>query len=318
MIEIFYEDSQCGPVQGVSAAQKLINVNQVDAIVGAVRSSVTLAIAPIIEQNQVVLISPASTSPKITNAGDYIFRVVPSDALRGKIFAEYIRNDVNLEKVTILAINNEAGLGNKDSFQKRFEELGGKIILTELYEQKAKDVKTQLIKINNKNPQAIVVVSYPEDSILVLKQVKELGISVPLYFQTEALDNISVIKAAGDTAEEVVYILPAESSGNVVEKFKESFKNKFNKEPALYAAEGCDAFNLLIESIKKCGENFDPICFKNKLYKIENYQGASGIITFDNNGDVLKPMAIKKIISGEKIIIKTQIIVQNGQFVFYE
>ena len=228
----------------------IINVDKVDAIIGAVCSSVTLAIAPIVEENKVVLISPASTNPKISEAGDYIFRVVPSDALRGEIFADYIKNDVGLNKVAILYINNEGGVGNRDSFKKKFEELGGKVVAAESYKQGARDVRTQLIKIKNQNPQAIIVVSYPADSVVVLKQAKELGLSLPLYFQTEALEDPSVIQGAGEAAEGVVYILPAEPSGREVEEFRRAFKEKFSKEPALYAAEGFDAFNLIIKAIK--------------------------------------------------------------------
>jgi len=306
-VEVIYEDTQCDPTKGVSAVQKLINIDKVDAIIGAVCSSVTLAIAPIVEKNEVPLISPASTNPKISDVGDYIFRIVPSDALRGEVFADYIKNDVGLNKVAILYINNEGGVGNKDSFKKRFEELGGKIVIIESYAQGTKDVKTQLMKIKNQDIQAIVIVSYPADSVVVLKQAKELGLSLPLYFQTEALEDPSVIQGAGEAAEGVVYILPAEPSGREVEEFRRTFKEKFNKEPALYAAEGFDAFNLIIKAIKDCKTEADlSFCIKDELYTVKNYQGASGTITFDEKGDVLKPMAIKIIENGKKKVLMTK------------
>jgi branched-chain amino acid transport system substrate-binding protein len=306
-VEVIYEDTQCDPAKGVSAVQKLINIDKVDAIIGEVCSSVTLAVAPIMEEKKIPLISPASTNPKISTAGDYIFRVVPSDALRGEIFAEYIKNNVGIDKVAILYINNEGGAGNKDSFKEKFEELGGKIVTIESYQQSATDVKTQLTKIEKQNPRAVIVVSYPADSVIVLKQAKELELNLPLYFQTEALEDPSVIKGVGDAANGVVYILPAEPLGKEVDKFKNAFKEKFNKEPALYAAEGFDVFNLVIKTIKECNAaNSLSQCIKDKLYTIKNYQGASGIITFDKNGDVLKPMAIKIIENGEKKVLMTK------------
>jgi len=300
-VEVIYEDTQCDPAKGVSAVQKLINIDEVDAIIGAVCSSVTLAIAPIVEKSEVPLISPASTSPKISDAGDYVFRVVPSDALRGEVFADYIKNDVGLNKVAILYINNEGGAGNKDSFKKRFEELGGKIVAIESYAQGTKDVKTQLMKIKNQNIQAIVIVSYPADSVIILKQAQELGLSLPLYFQTEALEDPFVLEAAGESANGVIYILQADPSGREVEKFENMFEERFNRAPALYAAEGFDAFNLIIKAIKECKAETDlSSCIKDELYTIKNYQGVSGTITFDGKGDVLKPMAIKKIIENGK------------------
>jgi len=306
-VEVIYEDTQCDPVKGVNAVQKLINVDKVNAIIGAVCSSVTLAIAPIVEKNEVPLISPASTNPKISEAGEYIFRVVPSDALRGQIFADYIKNDAGVNKVAILYINNEGGAGNKDFFKKRFEELGGKIVTIESYAQGTKDVKTQLMKIKNQNIQAIVIVSYPADSVIILKQTKELGLSLPLYFQTEALEDPSVLEAAGESANGVIYILQADPLGKEVEEFEDMFKEKFNRAPVLYAAEGFDAFNLIIEAIKKCKTKTDlSSCIKDELYTIKNYQGASGTTTFDEKGDVLKPMAIKIIENGKKKVLMTK------------
>jgi len=306
-VEVIYENTQCDPTKGVSAVQKLINIDKVDAIIGAVCSSVTLAIAPIVEKNEVPLISPASTNPKISDVGDYIFRIVPSDALRGEVFADYIKNDVGLNKVAILYINNEGGVGNKDSFKKRFEELGGKIVIIESYAQGTKDVKTQLMKIKNQDIQAIVIVSYPADSVIILKQAQELGLSLPLYFQTEALEDPFVLEAAGESANGVTYILQADPLGKEVEKFENMFEEKFNRAPALYAAEGFDAFNLIIKAIKDCKTEADlSFCIKDELYTVKNYQGASGTITFDEKGDVLKPMAIKIIENGKKKVLMTK------------
>jgi branched-chain amino acid transport system substrate-binding protein len=220
------------------------------------------------------------------------------------MFAEYIRSDLGLDRVAILYINNESGMGAKDSFKNKFEVSGGIVNSIESYEEKARDMKTQLLKISKENPQAIIVISYPFDTIIIVKQVKELGISLPLYFQTESPEDPSVIQGAGEAINDVIYILPAEPSGNVVAEFGRKFQEKFNKKPALYAAEGYDAFNLILDSVEICKKDFTHNCIKEQLYKIKNYQGASGIITFDKNGDVIKPMAIKKIVDGEKIILK--------------
>ena len=89
-LKLIVQDTKCEPKAGVSSFQKLISDKEIRIVIGGVCSSVTLAVAPIAEKNKILLISPASTNPKITNAGDYIFRVIPSDDLRGKVFAEYL------------------------------------------------------------------------------------------------------------------------------------------------------------------------------------------------------------------------------------
>ncbi len=301
-VELVTEDSQCDPSQAVTAFNGLM-AKSVDMVIGAVCSGSTLAIAPLAEESKILLVSPASTSPKITMAGDFVFRVVPSDALRGQIFAEYIYGKVGLKKVAILYINNEAGAGNRDSFKGRFEKLGGEVVMTETYEQGATDLRTQISKIAQIKPEAIVAVTHLEDAMALIKQTKELNIEIPLYFQTEAIEDPSVIKATGQASEGVVYILPAQAEGDVVDKFQSLYAEKYDKAPELFAAEAYDAVNLIADGIKKTTIELNTRRLRDYLYQVQNYRGASGVITFDNNGDVEKPMAIKQIIDGEKEVI---------------
>lgn len=298
---VFFEDDQCDPKKAVTAAKKLIEIDRVQMIIGAVCSSSTLAIAPIAENNQVLLISPASTNPDITKAGDFVFRVIPSDALRGQIFARYLKKE-KVTSVDLLTINNAGGTGNKDVFKRVFTELGGDVHEDLTYEEKTVDFKTELLRMKNSPSQAVVVVSYPSDTVRILKQVQELGVKKPLYFQTEAPDDPSVIQNAGSAAEGIVYILPATAEGKILETFQTRFKTKFGHEPALFAAEGYDIIKLL-EKVVAEEKTTNQTELKNTLYQIQSYAGASGIITFDNNGDVIKPMAIMKIENMKKILV---------------
>src|SRR5437879_871265 len=92
-LALVVEDDRCQPADGISAFNKIMAATNPPAILGAVCSGVTLAIAPLAEARKTVLISPASTSPKLTNAGDFIFRVIPSGSLRAKVFSEYIYHE---------------------------------------------------------------------------------------------------------------------------------------------------------------------------------------------------------------------------------
>ncbi len=285
-VQVFNEDSECDAKKAVSAAQKLITVHDVDVIVGAVCSSSTLAIAPIVEEAGVVLVSPASTSPLVSDAGDYVFRVAPSDTLRGEVFAEYVYDEGH-EKVGLLYLNNEGAKGGRDSFVNSFL---GEVVAEEAYDKSVSDLKTELTKVMQEDPEALVVISYQADTVLALKQAKELGIDIPLYFQTEALDDPAVQEAAGSSAIGATYILPEEAYGSKVNQFQEDFEAYFSKEPSLFAAEGYDAAKLLMTLDEMCDNRG---CIKEKLYDVQGYEGASGEISFDENGDVDKPMEIK-------------------------
>lgn len=299
------EDTRCEPGAGVSAFNKLLAVRGLKVMLGGVCSSVTLATAPIAEKNRIILISPASTNPKITEAGYYVFRVIPSDAFRGKIFAEYLFNDLKIRSVALLYINNEGGVGNRNAFMHRFTELGGKILLDESYEQDATDMRSQIAKTKASKAEALIVVSYLGDTPLIMKQSKELGLALPLYFQTEAVEDPNVLRAAGNASEGATYILPAPAEGERPEKFSKMYVDKYSSKPELFAAEAYDAIHLIADAINAPKEAYistDQI--REYLYGVKNYSGASGTITFDSNGDVQKPMAIKKIKEGKPMLIK--------------
>jgi branched-chain amino acid transport system substrate-binding protein len=297
------ENDRCQPAEGVAAFNRLMAAN-LHAILGAVCSGVTLAIAPQAEAQKVVLISPASTSPKVTDAGDFIFRVIPSGSLRGKIFAEYVFNDRGLRKLAVLYINNEGGIGGATAFKSRFTQLGGMIVFEEGYPPGTTDLRAQLAKIKASNADGILVGSYPPDTVVVLKQARELMLRLPMFLTTEAVQNPDVLRDTGDAANGAVYILAAPPTGASSEKFSNAFEARFKRPPELFAAEGYDIVRLVRDAVVATkGAPFGGPALRDYLYGVRDYPGASGIITFDKNGDVVKPYAIKTIDGGKPVTI---------------
>lgn len=297
-IRVIYEDDQALPDKGVSAFQKLITVDKVPVVIGAMPSSVTLAIAPIAEKNKVVLFSPASSNPKITESGDYIFRNDVSDVFEGSKMAEDVRQKLGFKKVAVLYINNDYGVGIKDVFIKRFEELGGKILDIETFEQGATDFRTQLTKIKQDNPEAVYIVGYKEQ-IQILKQYKELGIKAQI-LGTIMLEDPEIIQKVGDAAEGAIFTYRAydpKSEQKEVKEFVKNFKDKYGLEPDNWAAQSYDALKIVALAIERGGYNSEEI--KNALYRIKNFPGVSGLTSFDEHGDVIKPLKLKIIRSGE-------------------
>jgi len=303
-LELIIEDDGCDPKMAVNSINKLLSADKPIAVVGAVCSASTLAIAPIVEKNKIVLISPASTHPSITDAGDYIFRVIPSDDLRAKVFAAYIAS-LGHKTAIVLAINNEAGKGAELSFTKYFEQLGGKVLGVENYMPDANNVKTQLTKIKELNPDIILALSQVKDAVMVLKEVTELNVKIPIFFQSEALDDPSVLKNAGNAANGATYISYAKNDNEVAKTFELSYKNRFNVEPNLFAPEAYDAV-MLIAAILKASKEQSSEKLHSSLYKISEYNGASGILSFDKNGDVIKHLTICKVIDQHSQIIMTK------------
>jgi branched-chain amino acid transport system substrate-binding protein len=292
-------DDRCSPAEGVSAFNKIMAAASPSAVLGAVCSGVTLALAPLAEARKAVLISPASTSPKLTGAGEFVFRVVPSGSQRGKVFAEYLYRDRVLRKVAVIYINNEGGIGGSVSFKARFTQLGGTVVLEETYAQGTTDLRAQLMKVKTTDAEGVLIGSYPPDTVAVLRQARELHLRQPLFFTTEAVQNPDVLREAGDAANGAVYILAAPPSGPASERFAQAYAAKFAKAPELFAAEGYDIVHLIADGIADSKAiSFNGFTIRDFLRRVRDYAGASGAITFNEGGDVIKPYAIKTIEAG--------------------
>jgi branched-chain amino acid transport system substrate-binding protein len=299
-LTLVVEDDHCQPADGIAAFNKMMALAKPPAaVLGAVCSSVTLAIAPLAETHNTVLISPASTSPKLTDAGKFIFRVVPPGSLRANVFADFLYNTRGLRKLAVLYIDNEGGIGGSSAFRAQFTKLGGTIVLEQTYAQGATDVRAQLTKIKSSDADGVMIGSYPPDTAIVLKQAGEVGLRLPLFFQTEAVQNPEVLRDAGDAANGAIYILAAPASGEAPQAFVAAYDAKFGHKPELFAAEGYDVVRLIAAAVTASnGAAFSGASIRDYLNAVRNYAGASGAITFDGHGDVIKPFAIKTIEDG--------------------
>ncbi|MED5580419.1 MAG: penicillin-binding protein activator [Nitrospinota bacterium] len=277
-LKIVYEDSKCSGKEAVSAINKLISIDKVSAIVGEVCSGATLASAPIAERNKVVMISSSSTSPKITNAGVYIFRTVPSDALQGDFGAKYVYSK-GYRKLAILFSNEEYGLGFSKVLSKSFAKVGGAIVAKEKFKRDATDLRTQLTKIKSSAPDSIYIISNsPPSAVSALKQIKELGIRSAL-FGSEGLKSDAVSKGSAGSAEGL--IVTSVSSGT--NSFAKRHLKVYGKSPGPFAAQAYDALKAIALAVGKGARTGTQI--KSNLSGI-SFDGASGRIKFDSNGDV--------------------------------
>lgn len=308
-IEIVYEDSKCDGKEAVNAINKLISVDKVVAIIGEVCSGATLALAPVAEQNHIVIISPSSTSPKITQAGDYIFRVIPSDALQGDFGARLIY-DKGSRKLAILYGNEEYGVGFKNVLEDIFPKQGGEIVASETFERGSVDLRTQLTKIKNAQPDAIyLITNSPDAAVAALKQIKELGIEAAV-FGSEGLKSPDVINDAGDAA--VGLTVTSVSIGTP--EFLAKHKEVYGTEPGPFAAQGYDAFAALYEPLRftVLSSSIAPVDAQSQedllndvrsrlpfLLKNINMIGVSGNIAFDENGDVAGNYDVYEVKDGE-------------------
>ncbi len=301
-----FEDTKADPKEGVTVAQKLVSVDKVQGIVGGIVSAVTLPVAPVVEKNKVVLIAPTCSAPAITNAGEFIYRVWPSDLVEGEAIGNFAKNK-GYKKAAILHLNNDYGNEIARIFTKSFETDSTKVIFTNAYQPKDIDFKTVLSKISKLSPDVFYIAGYYNDVARVVKQAKELNIKAQILSVT-AIEDEEFIKIAGNAANGIIYPLATgfqiDSKQPQIQSFVKNFRNKYNYNPGWVESHCYDAFMLICEGLKKSNKNFSGISIKKYLDNLEYYNGVTGKIIFDMNGDVIKPVVFKTIENGNYIELK--------------
>ena len=292
LVDLIPEDSKGAPADAVTAAHKLIDVDHVIAIIGDMQSGDTMAIAPIVEQAKIPLVTPIATSPAISNAGDFVFRTMPSTQTQVELLANIFASQ-GIKRVGVIYVDNEFGKRSYEAFKGLF---GGEIVLAEAHKQDESDFRSSLSKVQSKiqssdiqssDVQILVLMSYPKESGLLMRQLRELNLTIPVY-GIETLGHIVTQKTAGLALEGAYYAYPRTDTNSA---FKDQFVKRFSHDPEFGTDTAYDAASLILESIHECG--IEPVEIKNCLYKVgKDYQGVSGNITFDQNGDVHRPAVL--------------------------
>lgn len=299
-INLVVEDSKSDPKIAVSALKKVIIQNNVPIVIGDIASSSVLAMTPIAERNEVVLLSPGASNPDISDAGEYIFRNWQSDALEGSIAAEFIHDTLDVNEVAVFNVNNAYGTGLANAFKAKFKELGGSILIQETFEQGDTDVRTQLNKINDANVNHVFMPGYPNEMGIALRQAKELGMDNQ-FISTQSFDDPTIIEIAGDAANGVIFSIPKppDTTKTVVYNFIEGYKEKYGKAPGVCSNTGYDAIRIIIKGLNEGIRTGTE--FKSYLNDLEDFSGAAGETTFDKNGDVVRDFAFRIINDGNQI-----------------
>jgi len=319
-LELIIRDTATAPAVGRDAASKLINLDRVVAIIGALSSGVTVASSSITIPAKIVLISPASTSPMLTDLkdNDFVFRTCVSDALQGVVQAK-LAVDFGYKTTSVIYVNNPYGKGLAQVFKKEFEARGGKVLAMVPYEEGKPSYRGEVEKAISPGPGVLNLIGYPVDGNKMLVQSVELGYEGTYLFS----DGMKGEAVAGGPAAEYIEgtfgTAPGALEVEVAKAFEEDYKKTFGSSTVPFRAQCYDALTLIALAIEKVGPSFldmtqeeqgaairdnlrfvanppgEEVTYNEfaKAFKLLeegkdiNYQGASGPITFDENGDVV-------------------------------
>ncbi len=299
-LELISLDDQGKPEEAATAATKLITQNGVAALLGEVASSRSLAMAPLAQQNKIPMITPSSTNPKVTEQGDYIFRVCFIDPFQGTVMAKFAAETLKAKKVAILRdVKNDYSVGLANYFTETFKKLGGTIVVDQSYSAGDIDFKSQLTSIRTKAPDAIFVPGYYTEVGLIGRQARELGIKAPL-MGGDGWDSPK-LKEIGGAALDGSYFsnhYSAEDKSPNVVQFITEFKAAYGVVPDGLAAMGYDAAKVLVDGMNRA-KSLSSQDVRDALAQTQDYQGVTGKITMNEKRDAVKSAVVLKVDKGE-------------------
>lgn len=287
-IELLVEDSECTPETAMAVLQRWIDAGDVSAVLGAICSSNVLAMAPVAESGEVVVLSTGASNPAISEAGDFIFRNWPSDRVQGHLTADYAIAQ-GMGKAAILYVDNAYGQGLDQVFTERFEEHGGRVVLSpsESYDEGDTDFRSQLERILASDADVLYLPAYTEEYPAILAQARELGLEIPI-LAAETFDDPDTIQRSGDAAEGIVFPSPGAIDRSTPQgrAFVQAFEAAYGEAPGITSDTGYDALNLLAQALSDGARSGPEI--RDFLNGVDGYDGVAGTVTFDTQGDAEK------------------------------
>jgi branched-chain amino acid transport system substrate-binding protein len=299
-IRVIVEDDEGKPEEAQTVVTKLITKDNVIAVLGEVASSRSLAAAPVSQQNRIPMISPSSTNPKVTQVGDYVFRVCFIDPFQGFVMAKFATNTLKVKNVAVLRdIKNDYSVGLADVFIDNFKKMGGNIVSDQSYSEGDTDFSAQLTAIKSTNPQAIFVPGYYTEVGLIARQEKKLGLTVPL-LGGDGWDSPKLWEIGGEALNGSYYSNHSsmDDPSPAIQKFVADYKARYNQVPDALAALAYDSANMLADALKRAGTT-EASKLRDAIAQTKDFPGVTGKITLDKDRNPVKPAAVLRVKDGK-------------------
>jgi len=290
-IDYIIEDYGSDTTKAVNSAKKLIEINNVDVIIGPEWVEFSEAIIPIANENKIVFISPWEDYELESTKSTYYFSMSPTEKIKTKKTIEYMQSQ-QITKVAIIYSNNSFSIADITLFKEEIKNTNIQVILDIKTEQDAIDYKTEILKLKTKDLDAIYTVISTDNSQGQLnKQLKELDVNLPLFITFARAESNIFLNNYKEYTTKSIYSAPKEYS--LSREFNEKYKSRFGEYPtAISAARAYDATMIILDAIKNGANNSEDI--KTYLNNLNDYNGYSNKIKFNENGHVILGDAIIK------------------------
>lgn len=307
-IKLVTVDNKSDAAESTNAAIKLTSQDKVAAIIGPATSGNSVAQVQIANDTKTPMITPSGTSPTVTvsdngSVNEFAFRTSFIDPFQGTVAANFAANELKVKTAAVYADNaSDYAKGLAASFIEDFEAAGGTIVKQESYVAKDTDFRSTLTRIKGANPEFIFIPGYYEEVGLIVKQARELGITVPL-MGADGWDSPTIVDLAGAEALNNTFIInhySAEDPDGKAKEFADKYKEKYGKAPNSFNALGYDTVYLLKDAIERAGST-DGTKIKEALEATDNLDLVTGLYSVDENHHPVKSATILEFVDGKQV-----------------
>ena len=309
-IDLVIVDNKSDKVEAANAAQRLVDQDKVNVVLGSWGSSLSMAAGPIVKDKKIPAVAMSATNPLVTKGNDFYFRVCFIDPFQGTVMANYAAKELKAKKAVIIReVSNDYSVGLARFFADSFKKLTGDdaAILGELnYNTNDQDFTAQLTTVKSMKPDVIFAPGNYTESALIIKQARELGITAPFLGGDtwEAPEFVDVGKQAVEGAVLSTFFATEVPITPTSKEFLEAYRQRYKKEPAAVTALGFDGYLVVRSAIEKAG-SLDGTKIRDALLTTQGFPGAAGLITFDADRNATKSAVIKVVKNGKFVYLTT-------------
>ena len=313
-IELLVRDSGGSPEKAISMAKQLIDEEKVLAIIGPSTSGETMQIKNICQEGQTILLSCAAAETIVNPIASYVFKTPQKDSDAARRIFQTMK-DMNIAKVGVVTSNDGFGNAGAKQLADLAPEFGIAIAGTETYSTGETDLTGVLTKIKGLDVQAVVNWSIVPAQSLIAKNMKQIGLDVPL-FQSHGFGNIKYVQAGGEAANGTIFpcgrllvadVLPEDHpQKKLLLEYKTDYETRYKEDASTFGGHAYDAMLLLVEGIKKAG-SVEPAKVRDAIETLQGVVGTGGIFNLsaqDHNGLGLDAFEV--------------LTVQDGKFAIYQ
>ena len=304
-VSLIIKDTGASPEKAISFAKQLIDEDKVFAIIGPTTSGETMAIKNIAEQKKTLLLSCAAAEVIVQPVARYVFKTPQKDSDAAvKIFQQMKK--MGISRIAVLTSNTGFGNAGKEQLEKLAPQHGIQIVANEVYDKAATDLTAEVTKVKAANAQAIVNWSIEPAQAIVIKNARQIGLTIPI-FQSHGFGNVQYVKAAGAAAEGVMFpagrlivasqLPDTNPQKAVLEQYRKEYEARYHEDVSTFGGHAYDAFMILAKAIRAVGPDREKV--RSAIENMKGFVGTGGIFNFsptDHNGldaDAFEMLTVK-------------------------